>query len=168
MSFLSAMRHLYTSFLQKLSNTTLNGDRSRTFAAFWLFGLINAMLYSVILSAALDLVGSRVPKGVVLLVDVAPTFLIKLLALPLNFHKVPYRFRIPMFTTLSISGMTLIGLTGTSTSHHAIPAKMLGIILASISSGGGDLSFLALTHYYGKLSIAAWWPLGSTLPPRLG
>ncbi|KAL8697790.1 MAG: hypothetical protein Q9224_002144 [Gallowayella concinna] len=33
---------------------------------------------------------------------------------------------------------------------------MAGIVLASLSSGAGELSFLGLTHYYGPFSQAAW------------
>ncbi|KAI9804661.1 MAG: battenin CLN3 protein [Piccolia ochrophora] len=33
---------------------------------------------------------------------------------------------------------------------------MAGVVLASLSSGGGELSFLGLTHYYGHSSLAAW------------
>lgn len=34
--------------------------------------------------------------------------------------------------------------------------KLVGVVLASLSSGGGELSFLGLTHYYGHFSLAAW------------
>lgn len=34
--------------------------------------------------------------------------------------------------------------------------KLVGIALASLSSGLGELSFLGLTHFYGTLSLAAW------------
>lgn len=33
---------------------------------------------------------------------------------------------------------------------------MVGVVLASLSSGGGELSFLGLTHYYGHMSLAGW------------
>jgi hypothetical protein len=38
-------------------------------------GLINNILYVMILSAAQDLVGKNTPKGVVLLADILPSFL---------------------------------------------------------------------------------------------
>ena len=41
-------------------------DERRIFLSFLLFGLINNILYVVILSAAIDLVGSSTPKAVVL------------------------------------------------------------------------------------------------------
>lgn len=109
----------------------------------------------IILSAALDLVGPNVPKGVVLLADVIPSFLTKLCA-PYFIHAIPYHARIFVFVTLSACGMLLIALTPGYTDGSTITAKMAGVILASLSSGGGELSFLGLTHYYGPLSLAAW------------
>ncbi|KAL7797866.1 Batten's disease protein Cln3 [Trichoderma afarasin] len=138
------------------STVAVARSQCRTVTAFWLFGFINAILYAAILSATLDLVGSNIPKGVVLLVNVAPSFLVKLLALPLNFHTTPYWMRIPAFALISICGMFLIAFTGESTDWGSITFKMTGIALASVSSGGGDLSFLALTNYYGHPGLAAW------------
>ncbi|KAH7368083.1 batten's disease protein Cln3 [Plectosphaerella cucumerina] len=120
--------------------------------AFWLLGLINNVLYVIILSAAQDLVGSSVPKGVVLLADVLPSFLTKLVA-PYFIHRVPYSIRVLVFITLSGSGMSILALTPPSKS---VPVKMVGVVLASLSSGGGELSFLGLTHYYGPMSLAGW------------
>jgi len=109
------------------------------------------VLYVIILSAAQDLVGS-VPKGVVLLADVLPSFLTKLVA-PYFIHRVPYSVRIVIFVALSSSGMLLVAFTPTTSS---LAAKLVGVVLASLSSGGGELSFLGLTHYYGPMSLAAW------------
>lgn len=106
----------------------------------------------IILSAAQDLVGSAVPKGVVLLADVLPSFFAKLIA-PYFIHRVPYSLRVVVFIALSCSGMMILALTPPSKS---VPVKMVGVILASLSSGGGELSFLGLTHYYGPMSLAGW------------
>lgn len=122
------------------------------FVAFWLFGLINNVLYVVILSAAQDLVGSGVPKGLVLLADVLPSFVTKLIA-PYFIDRVPYAIRIPLFAFISSAGMLMLALTPPDTS---VASKMVGVMLASLSSGGGELSFLGLTHYYGHMSLAAW------------
>jgi battenin len=65
-------------------------SRSRLFAAFWIYGLINNVLYVIILSAALDLVGADVPKATVLLADVMPSFFVKLTA-PFYVHRIPYK-----------------------------------------------------------------------------
>jgi len=118
-------------------------------------GLINNVLYVIILSAALDLVGPTVPKGVVLLADVIPSFLTKLVA-PYFIHLVPYPVRILIFALLSTAGMLLIALTPAYTEGGTVPTKMMGVVLASLSSGGGELSFLGLTHFYGAFSLASW------------
>ncbi|KAI1319492.1 protein btn-1 [Xylariaceae sp. FL0255] len=122
------------------------------FVAFWLFGVINNVLYVIILSAAQDLVGSDVPKGVVLLVDVLPSFLAKLIA-PYTFLPMSYSVRVIFFAALSSLGMLIIALTPP---EKSVGAKMAGVILASFSSGAGETSFLGLTHYYGHVSLAAW------------
>lgn len=109
----------------------------------------------IILSAALDLVGPSVPKGVVLLADVFPSFLVKLV-IPYLIQAVPYSTRILAVVTISICGMLLVVLTPESRDRGTITVKMLGVSMAAIASGVGELSFLALTHYYGHFSLAAW------------
>ncbi|KAK4678805.1 battenin CLN3 protein [Podospora pseudoanserina] len=120
--------------------------------AFWLFGLVNNILYVLLLTAAQDLVGPSIPKALVLLADVMPSFLTKLVA-PYFIHLVPYSIRILVFVALSSGGMLLVALTPNT---QSVGVKMVGVIIASISSGGGELSFLGLTHYYGVNSLAAW------------
>jgi battenin len=117
--------------------------------------LINNVLYVIILSAALDLVGPNVPKGVALLADVVPSFLVKLCA-PYFISLIPYSWRIILFSTLSALGMLLVATTPSYTDGGTIGTKMAGVVLASLSSGGGELSFLGLTHFYGPFSLAAW------------
>ncbi|KAI1343661.1 BTN1 protein [Xylariaceae sp. FL0016] len=135
----------------RLASIARNADVA-VLVAFWLFGLINNVLYVVILSAAQDLVGSDVPKGLVLLADVLPSFFTKLIA-PYFIHKVPYWSRVIAFALASSLGMFMIALAPADTS---VGVKMAGVIFASLSSGAGELSFLGLTHYYGHMSLAAW------------
>ena len=118
-------------------------------------GLINNVLYVVILSAALDLVGPDIPKGIVLIADVLPSFMTKLIA-PYFIHKIPYQVRILIFVALSSGGMLLIALTPPTQDGGSVSTKLFGIIIGSLSSGGGELSFLGLTHFYGHASLAAW------------
>ena len=120
-----------------------------------LSGLINNVLYVIILSAALDLVGPAVPKGVVLLCDVIPSFLMKLCA-PYFIHAIPYPARVLLFSAFSALGMFLIALSPPYTDGGTITTKMTGVVLASMSSGGGELSFISLTHFYGPFSLASW------------
>ena len=109
----------------------------------------------IILSSALDLVGFNVPKGVVLLADVIPSFVVKLCA-PYFIHKISYSLRIPILCALSALGMLVIALTPQLHDSKTIAIKMCGVMLASLSSGGGELSFLGLTHYYGHFALASW------------
>jgi battenin len=118
-------------------------------------GLINNVLYVIILSSALDLVGPTVPKGVVLLADVVPSFLTKLTA-PYFIDAVPYQTRILILVALSVCGMLLIALTPETKDGGTIAVKMCGAVLASLSSGLGELSFLGLTHFYGHFALASW------------
>jgi battenin len=52
--------------------------------------------------------------------------------------------------------MFIIALTPPLQDSRTIAIKMCGVMLASLSSGGGELSFLGLTHYYGHFALASW------------
>jgi battenin len=82
-------------------------------------------------------------------------FGVKLCA-PYFIHVVPYSARILVFVALSAVGMLLIALTPSYIDGGTITTKLAGVVLASLSSGGGELSFLGLVHYYGPFSLAAW------------
>ncbi|KAL4956893.1 CLN3 protein-domain-containing protein [Aspergillus filifer] len=131
------------------------GADPKVCTAFWFFGLINNVLYVIILSAALDLVGPNVPKGVVLLADVLPSFGTKLVA-PYFIQAVSYSARIVICVVLSALGMLVVALSPAYVDGGSISSKLAGIVLASLSSGLGELSFVGLTHYYGPFSLAAW------------
>lgn len=103
----------------------------------------------IILSAALDLVGPTLPKAIVLLADVLPSFLTKLVA-PYFVHLIPYRIRILIFVGLSFVGMQLVAWAS------SLPDRLFGIMLASISAGLGELSFLGMTHFYGPFAVPFW------------
>lgn len=122
---------------------------ARVTACFWGLGLLNNVLYVVILSAAVDLVGARTPKGVVLLADVLPSFVLKLTA-PFFIHRVPYALRVGIAVALSVLGMFAIALL------NAVPSRLVGVMMASASSGLGEITFLQLTHYYEGNAIHGW------------
>ncbi|CAI7662768.1 unnamed protein product [Penicillium palitans] len=145
---------IWKRFGARLSGA-FSGADPRVCVAFWLFGLINNVLYVIILSAAVDLVGPDVPKGVVLLADVIPSFATKLVA-PYFIHLVPYWMRILIFAFLSSVGMLVVAMSPGYTDGGTISSKIAGIILASLSCGAGELSFVGLTHFYGPFSLAAW------------
>lgn len=124
-------------------------DTNIIFCCFWIFGILNNVLYVVILSAAVDLAGPDTPKAVILLADILPAFFLKVVA-PLFIHKISYRIRIVLLVGLSVLGMLLIAFI------ESFTIKLCGVLLASTSSGLGEISFLALTHFYEHNSLAGF------------
>lgn len=129
---------------------------SRTFISFFIFGLINNVLYVVILTAAHDLVSPTTPKSLVLLADILPAFLLKL-SLPLFVNEsaagnegshrsiglgINYPLRLAAIVLLSSVGILLTSLP------VSLYIVLGGIVLASLSSGLGETTFLQLSHYY--------------------
>ena len=123
--------------------------KTHIFGLFWMFGLLNNVLYVVILSAAMDIVGSDTPKSVVLLADIVPSLSIKFAA-PFFIHKIPYKQRVYGIIFLNMLGMCVIALS------HKLFYSMLGIILASFCSGFGEITFLQLTNFHDKVSLNGW------------
>lgn len=126
----------------------MNGESRFIYLYFWIFGLINNVLYVVILSAAADIVGPSLPKSLVLLADILPAFLIKLLA-PFFIHKITYRRRVWSLILLSCLGMFLVSI-------KRLSICLTGIVLASLSSGFGEVTFLQLTHIYKQTGLNGW------------
>ncbi|GAB1728572.1 hypothetical protein NU195Hw_g7122t1 [Hortaea werneckii] len=133
----------------------IEGADLRVCIAFWLFGLINNIFYVIILSAALDLVGPAIPKATVLLASIIPGLATKIVV-PYIIHLVPYSLRVLIFAALSTCGMLVVALSPSGADPTSVSSKIAGIVLANISSGAGEVNFLALTHFYGTQSLAAW------------
>lgn len=131
-------------------------ETRRIFLAFFIFGLLNNILYVVILSAAIDLVGRSTPKAVVLLADIIPSLTVKILA-PFFIHLLLYQVRVWFLVALSTTGMVIISLTR----QEAKVYKVFGIAMASLSSGMGEVSFLQLTHYYQEMQAVGGFSSGT-------
>ncbi|KAG0069288.1 battenin CLN3 protein [Linnemannia elongata] len=121
----------------------------RDWIAFFTFGIINNIIYVVILSAAVDLVGAKVPKGIVLLADIAPSLLVKMVA-PYFVYRIPYSTRVVLCASLSFSAVVLIA------QAESITVRLLGVMMASLSSGLGELTFLMLSSFYRLEMVSAW------------
>ncbi|XP_069738267.1 battenin isoform X4 [Phaenicophaeus curvirostris] len=157
----------------------------RNGAAFWLLGACNNLPYVLMLSAARDLLtpdpaqpgpprnSSRydcnpISTGAVLLADVLPTLLIKLAA-PLGLHLLPYSPRVALAALCSWGSFALVSCTRGPT------AALGGVALASVSSGLGEVTLLALAAEYPRLALSLWaagtgaaGPLGSVSYAALG
>lgn len=108
----------------------------------------------MILSAAVDLVGSSTPKAAVLLSDILPAFLVKVSA-PFYIHLIPYHVRIWTLVALSSLGMVVIS------ESPILGWKLFGIGMASLSSGLGEITFLQLTHFYLETHSIAGFATGT-------
>ncbi|XP_040399605.1 battenin isoform X2 [Cygnus olor] len=132
-------------------------ERCRNDAAFWLLGLCNNTPYVVMLSAAHDILrppemppaprnGSRydcspISTGAVLLADILPTLLIKLAA-PFCIHLLPYNLRVVAVTAAAWGSFALVAAAA------GVAVSLVGVVLASASSGLGEVTFLALSSLY--------------------
>ncbi|TFK80381.1 batten's disease protein Cln3 [Polyporus arcularius HHB13444] len=116
--------------------------------SFFLFGLINNVLYVIILSAALDLVPPSTPKGIIAFCNIFPALVAKLGWPYLLKGRIRYARRLVGCTAISVGGMMVVALFDT------LYMRLLGICLASFSSGLGELTFLQLSTRYHPPSVA--------------
>ncbi|PBK63260.1 batten's disease protein Cln3 [Armillaria solidipes] len=128
-----------------------NSDRRalvRLASSFFLFGLINNVLYVIILSAALDLVPPSTPKGIIAFCNIAPALVVKVGWPYVLKGRIRYAKRVIGCCLLSVLGMIVVAFS------DALSMRLLGISLASFSSGLGELTFLQLSTTYAPPSIA--------------
>ncbi|KAG9034439.1 battenin CLN3 protein [Tulasnella sp. JGI-2019a] len=116
--------------------------RLRLGISFFLFGLINNILYVVILSAALDLVPPSTPKGIIAFCNIAPALVAKIGWPYVLKGRIRYGKRLIGCCACSVLGMTVVAL------FDSLGMRLLGICLASFSSGLGELTFLQLSTTY--------------------
>ncbi|XP_062993752.1 battenin isoform X2 [Elgaria multicarinata webbii] len=138
-----------------------------------LLGLCNNFAYVVMLSAAHDILSQEkvptgngtsptphsanasrydcnaVSTGAVLLADILPTLLIKLSS-PFCIHLFPYGLRVAICVITAWSSFLLVAFS-TSTAQ-----SIAGVVFASISSGLGEITFLALTSFFNSAVVSAW------------
>ncbi|KAI2666131.1 Battenin [Labeo rohita] len=120
-------------------------QRWRNWIGFWLLGLCNNFAYVVMLSAAHDILQKQESQNsttpAVLLADILPTLIIKFTA-PFYIHKVPYGFRVLVCFVTAVISFLMVSFSTT------IFMSIFGVVFASISSGLGELSFLALSVFF--------------------
>ncbi|XP_008577251.1 PREDICTED: battenin isoform X2 [Galeopterus variegatus] len=157
------------------------GAHWKNAVGFWLLGLCNNFSYVVMLSAAHDIlsqerapgnqshvdpgptpiphnISSRfdcnsVSTAAVLLADILPTLVIKLLA-PFGFHLLPYSPRVLFSGVCAAGSFILVAFS------HSVAISLCGVVLASISSGLGEVTFLSLTAFYSR-AVISWWSSGT-------
>ncbi|XP_069898648.1 battenin-like isoform X2 [Dipodomys merriami] len=96
---------------------------------------------------------NSVSTAAVLLADILPTLLIKFLA-PLGLHLLPYSPRVLVSGICSAGSFVLVAFS------HSVWVSLCGVVLASISSGLGEVTFLSLTAFYSR-AVISWWSSGT-------
>uniref|UniRef100_A0A4X1UDL8 Battenin n=1 Tax=Sus scrofa TaxID=9823 RepID=A0A4X1UDL8_PIG len=133
------------------------GAHWKNAVGFWLLGLCNNFSYVVMLSAAHDILSHQRAPGnqshAVLLADILPTLIIKLLA-PLGLHLLPYSPRVLTSGICAAGSFILVAFS------HSVATSLCGVVLASISSGLGEVTFLSLTSFYPR-TVISWWSSGT-------
>ncbi|XP_078008670.1 battenin isoform X3 [Phascolarctos cinereus] len=94
-----------------------------------------------------------VSTAAVLLADILPTFIIKMLA-PFGLHLLPYSPRIILCGACAASSFLLVAFS------QKVMTSLSGVVLTSISCGLGEITFLALTAFYPS-EVVSWWSSGT-------
>lgn len=114
---------------------------------FAIFGLINNLVYVIILSAALDM---NTTPGLTALANILPSLIVKILVPYLNSTKAIFGKRVLFISITTSIGMLIVALSST------VPIKLIGIALTSTASSGvGDMTFLQLAAQYRALAYYA-------------
>uniref|UniRef100_A0A2K5ZFG6 Battenin n=1 Tax=Mandrillus leucophaeus TaxID=9568 RepID=A0A2K5ZFG6_MANLE len=145
------------------------GAHWKNAVGFWLLGLCNNFSYVVMLSAAHDILSHERTSGNQSHVDpgpapiphnsssrfdyILPTLVIKLLA-PLGLHLLPYSPRVLVSGICAAGSFVLVAFS------HSVGTSLCGVVLASISSGLGEVTFLSLTAFYPR-AVISWWSSGT-------
>lgn len=145
--------------------------------AFFILGITNNIIYMIFLSAAVDILEGgtiSIPKSTVLLADIAPCIVVKLFA-PYFLSIIPYSIIVIVCVSADLMALTLVGwpsMTDSSLSNfnlidqfqravaiggnQIVWLRLLGVLLASASSGLGEAAFLGLTTYYDPKVVVTW------------
>ena len=92
--------------------------------------------------------------GAVLAADIIPTLIIKATA-PFWAHLLPYKIRVAACAAFSVIAFLLTGFAPSA------GLRLLGVACASVSSGWGEVTFLALAAFYPGASVLTAWSSGT-------
>ncbi|KAK5980559.1 Battenin [Trichostrongylus colubriformis] len=139
----------------------------RNMISFWIFGMCNNFGFSVMLSAAQDILSRRerspsqqnpeityricspTSAGVVLLCNILPALLVKLMC-PFVMHRIPYGIRHFVICSLQVTSLLVTAFA------ESVPAALIGVCVASVAGGFGETTYLGLAGHYSKHTIATW------------
>ncbi|WFC96881.1 ESCRT-III subunit protein did4 [Malassezia brasiliensis] len=116
--------------------------RVRCGAGFFTLGLLNNLPYVVILTAALELLPSDVPTGVLAFVNIAPALVAKAVFPYLLKGEIRYTQRVLCCVSGAFGGMLVTAL------FPLLFIRLLGVGTASFMSGLGEITYLQYTTRY--------------------
>lgn len=118
-----------------------------TYSKFAILGLVNNSLYVIILSLAMDLTSKNTPKSLILLLNILPALILKFSAPVLIHNRISHRKRVICLIAVNSISMWLI----------AFKRIYVGIVMASLMSGLGELTFLQIaSSKFGENGINGW------------
>jgi battenin len=102
------------------------------------------------LSAALDMVQCvNLSPAIVLLADIFPGFLAQFIA-PFFMNRIHYTPRVIFTVVMSVSSFLIPAF------FTSVPVKLIGVVIASIASAFGEITFLGYSAHYHKNTVSAW------------
>ena len=126
------------------------GQRLRTVTAFFIFGTLIYVTYSLVIAGAQDfLAGTSIPTSVSLITLVAPGFLVTLIA-PCFMHKILFVVRITMFSGTGIGGFFMLVFA------KQVHWKLIGVGIVSFGSNFSAIAVLALSSFYHEATSTAF------------
>lgn len=133
----------------------------RSLVAFFILGVTNNYGYVVMLSGAHDIINelekheaepndrncTQLSTGAILLADIIPSFVVKLIA---PFFPLCIQFRVVFCVSCAVGGLLLVAF------GRSKAVAITGVVLTSITSGFGELTFLQYSSFYDKNVISTW------------
>ncbi|XP_044257621.1 battenin isoform X2 [Tribolium madens] len=131
----------------------------RALISYWILGLCNNYGYVVMLTAASDIIGESegtksternctyMSTGAILLADIIPSLLVKLLAPFLPFF---VNVRVAICIFCSSAGFLLVAFS------QNITMSLLGVVTTSFCSGLGEVTYLQYSSFYDKNVVSTW------------
>lgn len=129
-----------------------SAHKLRNGIGFWLLGLANNFPFAVMLSAAYDILdrhGVTLGTGIVLLADIIPDLIIKLL-FPFALTRISFNVRVILCVCLSAASFLIVAFS------ESTWLSLIGVACGSAASGLGEITFLALTAYFSNETISFW------------
>uniref|UniRef100_A0A0N5AMN0 Battenin n=1 Tax=Syphacia muris TaxID=451379 RepID=A0A0N5AMN0_9BILA len=150
--------------------------------AFWILGLCNNFAYVVMLSAAEDILSvsksefkgskntdkclvwtskyffqpftdhrycTQISTGAVLLANIIPSWIIKMLA-PFFLNRLAFSIRHWIIVSLQTASFVIVA------NCNSVNVGLVGVVVASLSSGFGEVTYFSLASYFPNYVVAAW------------